>query len=57
MIGTNTSTLTTLKVYLLDHPFIKYDIFEFNIYFPPIGTPIGIVTQYCEIHNMSYIYQ
>ena len=25
--------------------------------FPPIGTPIGILSQYCEHHNMSYISQ
>ena len=55
MTGTKFSTLPTLKLYLSDNPFIKYDIFEFSVKFPPRGTPIGIVTQYCENKNMSYI--
>ena len=53
MSGTNIITLITLIVYLSDHPFIKYDIFEVNVNFPPRVTPIGIVKKYCEHHNMS----
>ena len=55
MKGTNNSTLTTLKIDLSDHPFIKYYIFEVNVNLPPRGTPIGIVAQYYENHNKSYI--
>ena len=55
MARTNVSTLPTLKIDLQDHPIIKYDIFEVNATFPPRGTKIGIVDQYCEHHNMSYI--
>ena len=57
MIGKNNSTLTTLKINLSDHPFIKYDVFEVNVNFPPRDTPIGIVAQYYDNHNMSYINQ
>ena len=57
MLGANISTLPILKIDLLDHPFIKDDIFEVNVNFPPRGTPVGITTQYCEHHNMSYISQ
>ena len=57
MLGTNTSTLKTLKTDLSDHPFIKDDIFEVNVNLPPRVTTIGIVTKYCEHHNMSYIFQ
>ena len=57
MLGTNISTFTTLKIDLSDHTFINDDIFEGNVNFPPIFTLIGIVTQYCEHHNMSYISQ
>ena len=57
MLGTNTSTLPTLKTDLSYHPIIKNDIFEINVNFPPRGTPVGIVTQLCEHHNISYIYQ
>ena len=57
MLGKNTSTLPTLKTDLSDHPFIKDDIFEVNVNLTPIGALIGIVTQYCEHHNMLYIYQ
>ena len=46
-----------LKIDLSDHPFIKDGIFEYNIKFPPRGTPIGIITQYCDHHNMPYISQ
>ena len=42
-----------IKIDLSDHTFIKDDIFEANIHFPPRGTYIGIVTKYCEYHNMS----
>ena len=52
MLGTNNSTLPTLKFCLSDHPFIKNDIFEVNVNLPPRGTPIGIVAQYCEYQNM-----
>ena len=57
MLGTNISTLPTLKIYLSDHPFIKYDIFEGIVHITTSGTTIGINTQYYEHHNMSYIYQ
>ena len=57
MLGTNNFTLPILKIDLSDRTLIKYDIFEFNVDFPPRGTPIGIVTQYCEHQNMSYITQ
>ena len=46
MLGTNISTLPTLKDDLSDYPFIKDDIFEVNFNFPPRFTPIVIVTQY-----------
>ena len=55
MLFTTTSTLTTLKIDLSDHSFIKDDIFEVIVNFPSRGPPIGITTQYCEHHNMSYI--
>ena len=54
---TNNSTHPTLKTDLSDHPFIKDDIFEANVNFPIGGTPIGIISKYCEHHNMPYIYQ
>ena len=57
MLVTNNSTLTTFKIDLSDHPFMKYDIFEANVNFLLVGTDIGIVAQYCEHHNMSYISQ
>ena len=44
MIGTNISILPTLKIDLLYHSFIKYDIFEGIVNIPPIGTTIGIIT-------------
>ena len=34
MLVTNIFTLPTLKIDLLDHPFIKDDIFEGNVNFP-----------------------
>ena len=55
MLGTNTSTLPTLKSDISDHLFIKGDIFEGIFNFPPRYTPLGIATQYCEHHNISYI--
>ena len=55
MLGTSTFTLPTLKIDVSDHPFIKYDIFEVHINYLPRCTPIGIVSHYCEYHNMSYI--
>ena len=45
VLGTNNSTLPTLKIDLSYHPFIKYDIFEVDVNYTPRGTPIGIVTQ------------
>ena len=57
MLGTNISTLTTLKIDLSDHPYIKDDIFEGNVNISPRGTPTGIIKQYCEHHNMPYISQ
>ena len=55
MLDKNISTLPTLKFDPLENPFIKYDIFEGNVNFTPKGTPISIITQYCEHHNISYI--
>ena len=49
--------LSNIKINLSFHPFIKDDIFEVTVIFPPIVTYIGIVDQYCERHNMSYIPQ
>ena len=51
----NISTLPTLKCFLSNNPFIKCAIFEVTVNFPPRVTPIGIVAQYCEHHNISYI--
>ena len=56
MLGTTTSTLLTLKFELLDHPFIKYYIFEVHVTLSPRGNRIGIISQYYEQHNMSYIF-
>ena len=55
MLGTNTSTVPTLKIDVSDHPLIKDDLFEDIITFPPRGTPIVITTPYFEHHNISYI--
>ena len=52
--GINISTLPTLKIYLSDHPFIKDDIFKFNVNFPTRVNTIDIVKK-SEHHNMSYI--
>ena len=57
MFGTNTSTFPTFKIDLSDHLFIKDYIFKVDVDLPPRGTPIVIVTQYCEHYNMSYISQ
>ena len=57
MLVKNTSTLPTLKIELLDNPFIKDDIFEVNANFPPRGTPIGIIKKYCVNHNILYVSQ
>ena len=53
----NTSSLVTLKIDIYGHQFIKNDIFKATVTFPPIGTPVGIVAQYCEHHNTSYVSQ
>ena len=45
LLGTNISTLPTLKIDLSDHPFTKNDIFEGNVNFTPMGTPIDTITQ------------
>ena len=55
MLGTNISTIPTLKIDPSDHPLIKDYIFESNVNFPPGGNTIEISTQYCEHHNISYI--
>ena len=55
ILGTNNSNLPTLKIDLSNHPFVKYYTFEVNVNFSPGGTPIGILMQYFEHHNMSYI--
>ena len=55
MNGTSFFALPTIKMYLSYHPFIKDDIFESTVKFPPRGTTIGIVDQYCEHHNMYYV--
>ena len=52
MLGTNISTPPTLTIDLSDYPYIKDNIFEDNINFTPIGTPIEITTQHCEHYNM-----
>ena len=53
--GTNISALTMLKNDLLYHSFIKYDIFEETVNFPPRDTPIIMIDHYCNNHNMSYV--
>ena len=57
MLGTNISILMTLKIDLSYHPFVKYVIFGGDVNFPPRGTIVVIITQYCEHHNISYISQ
>ena len=39
--------LFNIKIDLSYHLFIKDDIFEVTVKFPPIGTPVVIITQYC----------
>ena len=51
MLGTNTSTLPTLRIDLSDNPLIKEDIFEVNVNLPPRGTPIG--SKFTLTSNMS----
>ena len=57
MLGTNVSTIQTLQIDLSHHLFIKYDIFEVSVNFPPRGNTIGIVAQNCKHNNISYISQ
>ena len=54
---TDTSSLPTIKMDISYQPFIKDDIFEATVYFPPRGTPIVIINCYCEHHNMTNISQ
>ena len=55
--GTNIDAPPMLQIDLSDHPFIKDDIFEAIAIFSLRGTPIGIIFQHCDHHNMSYFYQ
>ena len=48
---------SNIKIDLSYHPFIKYDIFEVAVTFPPIGTPIGNIALYGDHRNMYYISQ
>ena len=57
MNGTHVSTLPTLKIFLSDHPLVKYDRFEVTVTYPQRGTPISIVAHYCKHHKMLYISQ
>ena len=57
MLGKNILTFPKLQIDLSYSPFIKDDIFEVKVNFPTRETCIGIVSQYCEHHNMSYISQ
>ena len=41
MLGTNISTVPTLKVDFSDNPFIKYDIFESNVNFHQEALPLA----------------
>ena len=43
---------SNIKIDLSYHLFIKDEIFEVNINISPRGTPLVIVAQYCEHHNM-----
>ena len=52
ILGTNISILTTLKIDLTYHPFIKNYIFEGSVNFSPRVTSIGIITKYCKHHNI-----
>ena len=42
MLRKNTSTITTLKIDLSDHPFIKDDIFEVNVNFHQEEPPLEL---------------
>ena len=53
----DTSDLLTIKLVYISHPFIKYEIFEETVAFPPRVTPIGIITYYFDQHIMTYIYE
>ena len=55
--GTNISSFTKLKIYLSYNPFIKDDIFGATVEFPPRSTLIGVVPQYFNHQNMSYVSQ
>ena len=57
MKGKENSSLPTIKIDPFDHPFIKDDIFEATVTFPQRGTPIGIITYYCDRNNMTYTIQ
>ena len=52
MLGTNTSTLPTLRIDFSDHPFIKHDIFEGDYYFPPRGT-LPLASQQNTVNNKA----
>ena len=52
MTRENISALPTLNIDLSDHHFIKYDIFEVIVKFPPMGTPSGMVVHYYDNDNM-----
>ena len=56
MTRTNISTLPTFIAYLSYHTFVKDYMFEATVHYLPRGTHTGIVAQYCEHHNMFYIY-
>ena len=45
-----------LKIDTSDYLFIRDNIFLVYVNFAPTGNHIGIVAQYCEHHNMSYMY-
>ena len=49
--------LPRLKADLLEHLFIKDDIFEATAKFPLMGKTIGMIVNYCEHHNIYYGYQ
>ena len=52
-----THKLSKNKIYIFDHPFIKYYIFEAKVTFNPRGNPISIINYYFEHHNVTYISQ
>ena len=57
MTGTPVSTFPTLKINISYHPIIKNDIFEVIVTLTPRGTTTGTLVQYCENHNVSYIFK